>query len=82
MLSIVYSRADLDAVGLSPADFSTWSYVCGETLALDEYGDMPKFLNRLGEHGIAFSLHDRRTKGDAHVRQYWFRNERPSAQAS
>jgi hypothetical protein len=69
------SRADLDAVGLSRTDFSTWSYFCGDRFALDEYGDMPKFLERLDERGIAYRLHDRRTKGDAHVRQYSFRNE-------
>jgi hypothetical protein len=79
---LIVSRADLDSTGLSPSDFSTWSYVCGESLALDEYGDMPKFLERLGERGIPYSLHDRRTKGDAHVRLYWARNTGPEPWAS
>ena len=61
---LIVSRADLDSVALSPADFSTWSYVCGDTLALDEYGDMPKFLKRLDERGIPYRLHDRRMEGD------------------
>jgi hypothetical protein len=43
---LIVSRADLDAIGLTPSDFSTWSYVYGETLALDEYGDMANFLER------------------------------------
>jgi hypothetical protein len=77
---IIVSRADLDEVGLSPADFSTWSYFCGDCFALDEYGDMPKFLERLYKRG--YRLYDRRTKGDAHVRQYWFRNERPAGRAA
>ena len=67
---LIVSRADLNSTRLSPADFSTWSYVCGDTLALDEYGDMPKFLKRLGERGIPYRLHDRRTEGDAHVRHW------------
>jgi hypothetical protein len=75
---LIVSRADLDAAGLSPSDFSTWSDVCGDTFALDEYGDMPKFLKRLDERGVPYRLHDRRTKGDAHVRQYWLRNARPA----
>lgn len=78
---LIVSRADLDSAGLSPADFSTWSYVCGDTLALDEYGDMPKFLKRLDERGIPYRLHDRRTQGDAHVR-HWVCNAGPVAQAS
>ena len=59
---LIVSRADLDSAGLSPADFSTWTYVCGDTLALDEYGDMPKFLKRLDERGIltAFTTAARR----------------------
>jgi hypothetical protein len=75
---LIVSRADLDAVGLSRTDFSTWSYFCGDCFALDEHGDMPKFLERHDERGIAYRLYDRRTKGDAHVQQYWFRNERPA----
>jgi hypothetical protein len=57
------------------------SYVCGDALALDEYGDMPKFLKRLGERGIPYRLHDRRAEGDAHVR-HWVCNAGPVAQAS
>jgi hypothetical protein len=79
---LIVSRADLDSTGLSPTDFSTWSYVCGDSLALDEYGDMPKFLERLDERGIPYRLHDRRTKGDAHVRLYWARNTGPEPWAS
>jgi hypothetical protein len=78
---LIVSRADLDSAGLSPADFSTWSFVCGDTLALDEYGDMPKFLKRLDQRGIPYRLHDRRTEGDAHVR-HWVRNAGPAAEAS
>jgi hypothetical protein len=79
---LIVSRADLDSAGLSPTDFSTWSYVCGDSLALDEYGDMPKFLERLDERGIPYRLHNRRTKGDAHVRLYWARNTGPEPWAS
>jgi hypothetical protein len=41
---------------------------------------MPKFLQRLDDRGIAYRLHNRRTKGDAHVRLYWFRNIDPVPQ--
>jgi hypothetical protein len=75
---LIVSRTDLDTAGLSAGDFSTWSRVCGDSFALDEYGDMPKFLKRLEERGIRYRFHDRRTKGDAHVRQYWFPNEAPA----
>jgi hypothetical protein len=78
---LIVSRADLDSAGLSPADFSTWSYVCGDTLALDEYGDMPKFLKRLGERGIPYRLHDRRAEGDAPVR-HWLCNAAAVLEAS
>src|SRR5690606_10876661 len=79
---LIVSRADLDAVGLSAADFTMWSYVCGDCFALDEYGDMAKFLERLDERGIACRLRVRRTKGDAHVRQYWFPNARTAVHAN
>jgi hypothetical protein len=79
---LIVSRTDLDAAGLSPGDFSPWGRVCGDSFALDGYGDMPKFLKRLDERGIRYRFHDRRTKGDAHVRQYWFPNEAAALQAS
>lgn len=79
---LIVSRADLDTAGLSPGDFSPWSRVCGDSFALDKYGDMPKFLKRLDERGIRYRLHDRLTKGDAHVRQYWFPNSVPAPQAT
>jgi hypothetical protein len=74
---LIISCADLNSAGLSSADFSTWGYVCGDTLALDEYGDMPKFLKRLDERGIPYRLHDRRTEGDAPVRHWVCRLTRP-----
>jgi hypothetical protein len=67
---LIVSRADLAAAGLSPADFSSCSYVRSDTLALEEDCDMPCFLKRLDERGIAYRLREQHTGADAHVRRW------------
>jgi hypothetical protein len=67
---LIVSRGDLAGAGLSPADFSACSYVQGDTLALEEDCDMPKFLNRLDERGIPYRLREQHTKTQAHVRRW------------
>jgi hypothetical protein len=44
-----------------PADFSSCSYVRGDTLALEEDSDMPRFLKRLDERGIPYRLREQHT---------------------
>jgi hypothetical protein len=73
---LIVSRGDLAAAGLSPADFSSCSYVRGDTLALEEDCDMPRFLRRLDELGIPYRLRDQHTDADAHVRR-WASNPGP-----
>ena len=53
---LIVSRGDLAGAGMSPADFSSCSYVRGDTLALEEDCDMPSFLKRLDERGIPYRL--------------------------
>jgi hypothetical protein len=75
---LIVSRADLAGAGMSPADFSPCSYVCGDTLALEEDCDMPRFLKLLDELGIPYRLREQHTNGDAHVRR-WASNPGPTA---
>jgi hypothetical protein len=75
---LIVSRGDLADADLSPADFSPCSYVCGDTLALEEDCDMPRFLKRLDERGIPYRLREQHINGDAYVR-HWACNPRPAA---
>jgi hypothetical protein len=75
---LIVSRGDLSEAGMSPADFSSWSYVHGDTLALEEDCDMPRFLKRLDERGIPYRLREQHTNGDAYVRR-WASNPGPAA---
>jgi hypothetical protein len=75
---LIVSRGDLAGAGLSPADFSSCSYVSGDTLALEEDCDLPRFLKRLDELGIPYRLHEQHTDGYAYVR-HWACNLRPAA---
>jgi hypothetical protein len=75
---LIVSRGDLAEAGLSPADFSSCSYVRGDTLALEEDCDMPRFLKRLDERGIPHRLREQHTNGDAYVR-HWASNLGPAA---
>jgi hypothetical protein len=75
---LIVSQGDLADAGMSPADFSLCSYVRGDTLALDEDCDMPRFLKRLGERSIPYRLREQHTNGDAHVRR-WASNPGPTA---
>jgi hypothetical protein len=75
---LIVSRGDLADAGLSPADFSACSYVRGDTLALEEDCDMPRFLKRLDELGIPYRLCEQHTNRDACVR-HWACNTGPAA---
>jgi len=75
---LIVISGDLAEAGLSPADFSSCSYMRGDTLALEEDCDMPRFLKRLDERGIAYRLHDQHTDAEAHVRR-WASNRGPAA---
>jgi hypothetical protein len=75
---LIVSRGDLAVAGLSPADFSSCSYVRGDTLALEEDCDMPRFLKRLDERGIPYRLREQHTGAEAHVRR-WAANLPPAA---
>jgi hypothetical protein len=74
---LIVSRGDLAAAGLSPAEFSACSYVRGDTLALEEDCDMPRFLKRLDERGIPYRLREQHTDAEAHVRR-WASNPGPA----
>jgi hypothetical protein len=75
---LIVSRGDLAGAGLSPADFSSCSYMRGDTLALEEDCDMSRFLKRLDELGIPYRLREQHTNGDAYVR-HWASNLGPAA---
>jgi hypothetical protein len=75
---LIVSRGDLAGAGMLPADFSSCSYVNGDTLALEEDCDMPRFLKRLDERGVPYRLREQHTIGDAHVRR-WASNPGPTA---
>jgi hypothetical protein len=75
---LIVSRGDLAEAGMSPADFSSCSYVHGDTLALEEDCDMPRLLKRLDERGIPYRLREQHTKTQAHVRR-WAANPGPTA---
>jgi hypothetical protein len=75
---LIVSGGDLADAGLSPADFSACSYVRGDTLALEEDCDMPRFLKRLDERGIPYRLREQHTGAEAHVRR-WPANLPPAA---
>jgi hypothetical protein len=77
---LIVSRADLAAAGMSPADFSQCSYMHGDTIALEEDCDMPRFLKGLDEHGIPYRLREQHTGADAHVRR-WASNPGPATPA-
>jgi hypothetical protein len=70
---LIVTRADLAGAGMSAADFSSCSYVSGDSLALEEDCDMPRFLKRLDERHIPYQLREHHTNGDAHVR-HWAAN--------
>jgi hypothetical protein len=67
---LMVTRADLAGAGMSPADFSVCSYVSGDSLALEEDCDMPRFLKRLDERGTPYRLREEHTNGDAHVHRW------------
>ena len=67
---LLVSRGDLAAASMSPTDFSSCSYVCADTLALEEDCDMPRFLKRLDERGIPYRLREQHTDAEAHVRRW------------
>jgi hypothetical protein len=67
---LIVSRGDLARAGMSPADFSSCSYVRGDAIALEEDCDMPKFLKRLDERRIPYRLREQHTKTEAHVRRW------------
>ena len=77
---LIVSRGDLAAAGMSPADFSSCSYACGDTIALEEDCDMPSFLKRLDERGIPYRLGEQHTKTEADVRR-WASNPESTAEA-
>jgi hypothetical protein len=52
--------------------------VRGDTFALEEDCDMPRFLKRLDERGIPYRLGEQHTGAEAHVRR-WAANLPPAA---
>ena len=77
---LIVSRGDLAAAAMSPADFSACSYVRGNTIALEEDCDMPRFLKRLEERGIPYRLREQHTDTEAHV-SHWTSNPGPTTAA-
>ena len=75
---LIVSRGDLAEAGMSAADFSSCSYVSGDTVALEEDCDMPRFLKRLDERATPYRLREQHTIRDAYVR-HWASNLEPAA---
>ena len=67
---LIVSRGNLAEARMSPADFSSGSYVRGDTIALEEDCDMPRFLKRLDQRGVPYRLREQHTDADAHVRRW------------
>ena len=78
---LIVSQADLAAAGMTRAEFSICSYVSGDCLALEEDCDMPLFLKRLDERGIAWRLREHHTNADARVR-CWGSNSASEARST
>jgi hypothetical protein len=78
---LIVSGADLSAAGMTRAEFSICSYVSGDCLALEEDCDMPLFLKRLDERGIAWRLREHHTNADAPVR-CWESNSASEARSA
>ena len=74
---LLVSHADLVCAEMSAADFTPCSYVSADSFALEEDCDMPRFLKRLDERGIAYRLREHHTNGDAYVR-CWACNSSPA----
>jgi hypothetical protein len=78
---LIVSGADLAAAGMTRTEFSICTYVSGDCLALEEDCDMPFFLERLGDRGIAWRLREHHTNADAPVR-CWESNSASEARSA
>jgi len=61
---------DLARVGLSPSDFSRYSYRRGEVCALEEDCDLPIYLQALKRHHIPIDVRTYTTNSPAPCRKW------------
>lgn len=65
------SIADAEKVGLKPADFSNFSYRRGDTLYLEEDGDLTKFAAAFkAQHGVQPKWRERQSNKRSRIRNY------------
>lgn len=65
-----WAKVDLKTLaklGLSPADFSSFSYLKGDNIYLEEDADLTAFVNRHGN--VRFREHH--TDNESRIRSYW-----------
>lgn len=78
---LLVTRQDLAAFGMSPGDFTPYSYVSGERLALEEDLDMGRFLQKLEQLGVPYELDHQHINQSAYVRN-WMSNAPSAASAA
>jgi len=61
--------ADMREAGLSPADFTSYSYMDGEKYFLEEDCDAGKFLNAFEQKVGPFELIDKYVPGNSSIRR-------------
>ncbi len=79
---LLVTRAELEEVGLDARDLSCCSYVDRDVYALEEDCDMPLFLERLAQRGVAYQIIDQHIDRDAHVRRWQHNPGRRNALSS
>jgi hypothetical protein len=75
---LMVTKQDLEAFGLSPSDFTPYSYVSADRLALEEDLDMGRFLQRLEQLGVPYELDQQHINHSAYVRN-WLSNAASAA---
>lgn len=78
---LLVTRQELTEFGLKPEDFTAYSYVSGDRVALEEDLDMTRFLERLQTLGIPFELDHQHVNACAAVRN-WMPNAATGASAA
>ena len=72
---LVVNHLQLQLVGLSPADFSAFSYKTDGRYALEEDCDMPKFMKAAEDKGIGVELKIKHLDNDSSIRRWRSINE-------
>lgn len=66
------TQKHLNLIGLKPADFTSYSYVKGDALYLEEDQDASLFINKWKEHfgEGSFKIRENHTNNQSRIRSY------------